>query len=148
MNLKVKTAFIIIITLALGIVIGAMLNRALLQNRIRRAFSMQRPGFFVPIYENIIDPDSNQSKLIREILDKHARRMSEVRESYRKEMQSAFESMRKEMDPILTREQKKRLENRLPRSLRRHRRFRNQQRPFMDQRKKNLSKEQKNKRRF
>lgn len=143
MNIKVKTAFIIIIILVLGIFIGATLNRALLQNRIRRAFSIRNPNRFAATYEKIIKPDAEQSQLIRELLNKHAKRISEIRENFRKKMQSEFESMRREMDSILTPEQKKRLENRLPRPIRRLRRFPHQRRPFMDQRKKNLSKEQK-----
>ena len=112
MNIKVKTTLIIIITLALGIFIGAMLNRALLQHRIRSVFSMRNPNRLVPIYEEIIKPDTTQSELIREILIKHAQQTSEIRASFRQQMQSALESMRAEIEPLLTPTQKKRLKRR------------------------------------
>ncbi len=123
MNIKAKTALIIIITLALGIVIGAMLNRALLQRRINRAFSWRSPDFMITNFENIIEPGQKQRKLIRQILNKHAERMMELRENSRKDMQEEFESLQKELDLILTPEQKNRLMRRLPDPLRRFRRF-------------------------
>ena len=123
MNVKAKTALIIIITLVLGIIIGAMLNRALLQRRINRVFSWRSPDFMITNFENIIQPDQKQRKLIREILDKHAKRMMEMRENSRKDMEEAFESLQKELDLILTPEQKKRLMRMLPDPLRRYRRF-------------------------
>lgn len=123
MNVKVKTTFIIIITLVIGIVIGAMLNRALLQQRIKRTISMANPNRLVAIYEEIILPDSVQTKMIREILSKHAKQVSEIRMKARKDMQSTFESTKKELDKLLTPEQKKRLEKRLPNPLRRIGRF-------------------------
>ena len=130
MDIKVKTALIIIMTLVIGIFIGALLNRVLLQHRIRKAFMMQTPGFITALYEGVIEPESEQGKLIREILKKHARRMSEIRKNFRKDLQSEFESLRKELDPLLTTEQKRRLRNRLPRPWRRLRRFPPHRRPF------------------
>lgn len=129
MNIKVKTALIIGITLIIGILIGALLNRALLQHRIRRAFSMQTPGFLMTLYERTIEPDAEQSKLIREILEKHVKRMSEIRKNFHSSLQSEFESLRKELDPLLTPEQKKRLMNRVPLPFRRFRRFPDYRRP-------------------
>lgn len=143
MNIKVKTTLIIIITLLIGILIGALLNRVLLQHRIKRAFLMQTPGFFITLYEDIIEPDSEQSKLIREILDKHVKRMSEIRKNFRKDLQSELESLRKELDPTLTPEQKKRLQNRLPLPFRRFRRFPDHRGPFWEERKQEPSKEEK-----
>jgi len=123
MNIKVKITLIIIITLALGIVIGAMLNRALLQHRINRAFSWRSPEFMINNFIDIIEPDQEQRKLIREILNKNAERMMELRENHRKELQESFESLQKELDLILTPEQKRRLLRRLPGPFQRSRRF-------------------------
>ncbi len=114
MNYKIKLTLIIIITLIFGVFMGAMLNRALIQHKIRRAFSLQKPSYFISNFEKIIDPDEAQAKLIREILEKHAKRVSEIRTNFRKEMEEAFESMKKEMDSILTAEQRKRLSKKIP----------------------------------
>lgn len=114
MNIKAKTTLIIIITLAIGIVIGAMLNRALSQNRIRRILSRRNPPMFISFYERIIEPDDSQRELIRKILDKYAKRFSEIRTNFGEELESSIESMRAELDPILTPEQKERLKKGFP----------------------------------
>lgn len=115
MNMKLKVTFIIIITLVLGIVVGALANRTFSQRRIRSILSSRSPEFFVAFYERILEPDTEQSKMIREILDKYAKSISESRENFTSEMQSTFESMKAEIDPILTPEQKERLKERFPR---------------------------------
>lgn len=112
MNIKIKMTFIIIIILALGIVIGAMINRTLSQNRIRDILSRREPARFASYFEKIIEPDAAQSKQIRNVLSKHAKRISEIRAKSREELQSSLETMMGELDSILTSEQKKRLEKR------------------------------------
>ncbi len=112
MNIKLKMTFIIVITLVLGIVIGAMVNRAISQNRIRDILSRREPARFANHFENIIEPDAAQSKQIRNILSKHAKRISKIREKSREELQSSLKSMMEELDSILTPEQRKRLERR------------------------------------
>lgn len=114
MNVKLKMTFVIIATLALGIIIGAMLNRALVEKRIRNILSKRAPDVFVPFIEESINPDPTQSEEIRKILKKHAKRIDEIHTNSRIELQSAFESLREELDPLLTPEQKKRLEGGLP----------------------------------
>lgn len=114
MNIKLKITLFIITTLVLGIIIGAMLNRALIQNRIKNILSKRTPDVFVPFIEERIEPDPIQSKEIRNILKKHAKHIEDIRANFRVELQSAFESLRTELDPLLTPEQKKRLERGLP----------------------------------
>jgi len=114
MNIKLKITLIIIVTLVIGIVIGAMVNRTLSQNRIRNIISSRRPDFFISFYEKIIEPDAAQSELIREILIKHAKHISDIRTNFFDEMSSSFESLKAELDPILTAEQKEHLKRRFP----------------------------------
>jgi hypothetical protein len=115
MSMKSKVTFIFVITLVLGIIVGFMLNRIYSQRRVRNILSSRSPEFFVDFYERILEPDTEQSKMIREILDKYAKSISESRESFTSEMQSTFQSMKAEIDPILTPEQKERLKERFPR---------------------------------
>jgi hypothetical protein len=112
MNIKLKMAFIIIATLVIGIFIGALLNRIHTQNRIKSILSRRNPGPFVASFEKIIEPDPAQRKLVRDILDRHAKRISEIRTKSRKELKSSFESMMAELNSVLTPEQKERLEKR------------------------------------
>jgi len=115
MNIKVKITFIIIITLAIGIVIGALLNRTLSQNRIKRILERRNPPIFISFYERIIGPDTDQRVKVREVLNKYAQNFSEIRTNYQEELQSTLESMTAELEPLLTSEQKERLEKGFPR---------------------------------
>lgn len=109
MNTKVKIALIIIVTLVIGIVLGAMLNRALMRHRILRAFADRNPRGMISFIERSIRPDPDQREQIREILEKHRIRAQEIRDRFMEEMQAEFESLEAELDPILTPDQKERL---------------------------------------
>lgn len=110
MNIKVKTTLVIIITLIIGIVLGAMLNRAFVHQRIKRAFDAVNPNRFMMILERAIGPNPDQRKLVKEILQKHAKDISDLRKNLRDGMQSSIQSLQKELDSVLTPEQKERLE--------------------------------------
>jgi hypothetical protein len=114
MNMKLRVTFIIIITLVLGIVVGFMLNRIYSQRRVRNILSRRSPDFFVAFYERILEPDTEQSKKIREILDTYSKQVTNIRENFQAELQSLFESMKAQIEPILTPEQKERLKERFP----------------------------------
>ncbi len=110
MNIKVKTTLIILATLIIGIIFGALLSRAYLHHRIRQAFIMVNPNRFMPFFEETISPTPEQSERINKIFEKHAQQVFELRKNFEKGMASSFESLRKELDSVLTPEQKKRLE--------------------------------------
>ena len=114
MNVKIKTALIIIVTLVIGIVMGAMINRALVQKRIRRAFTIRNPRVFVQSYLETIKPGSGQHKSIMDILSKYEKKVSEIRENFNEEVQSSYELMLSELEPVLTPQQMKRIEDPLP----------------------------------
>jgi len=109
MNVKVKTALIILITLIIGIFLGAMLNRALLRYKIRKTFSMHQPDRLAFFIEEMIQPAPDQRAQICVIVEKHAGRMEEMRQKFFTEMQVERESFLKELNPLLTPEQKERL---------------------------------------
>jgi hypothetical protein len=112
MNTKVKITFIIIVTLVIGIVLGALINRALLRQRIQKAFLHRNPVGMVSFLEEVIEPTPEQRILIREILEKHRKKSEQLREKFMMDMKAEFESLEAELDPILTPEQKKRLKRR------------------------------------
>jgi hypothetical protein len=111
MNIKMKIALIILVTLVIGIVLGALLNRAFLRYRIQRAFHDRNPVGMVSFMEEVIQPTPEQRVLIREILENHRKKTEEIRDEFMLEMREAFESLEAELDPILTPEQKKRLKD-------------------------------------
>jgi len=129
MNTKMKIVLIIIVTLVIGIVLGAMLNRAFLRHRIQRAFADRNPLGMVSFIERNIRPTPEQREQIREILEKHRKKSAEMREKFMMEMQAEFESLEAELDPILTSEQKNRLKRRFRGPWRDPRRFPDPRRP-------------------
>ncbi len=131
MNTRVKIALIIIVTLALGIVLGAMINRAFMRHRIQRAFADRNPLGMVSFIERNIRPTPDQREQIREILEKHRKKSAEIREKFMIDMRAEFESLEAELDPILTPEQKDRLKRRLRGPWRDHRRFPDRRGPRM-----------------
>lgn len=114
MNIKLKTSFVIVFTLITGIIIGALLNRALLQNRVQRVFSMRSPNVFVESYLETIKPDADQEKQIKEILERNGQRISEIRSTSREDLESSMVAMMSELESVLTPEQIKRLEEKPP----------------------------------
>jgi len=114
MNVKLKTSFVIAVTLIAGIVIGALANRALLQNRVQRVFSMRSPNVFVQSYLETIKPDADQEKQIEEILERNGQRIAEIRSKSREDLESSMVAMMSELESVLTPEQIKRLEEKTP----------------------------------
>ncbi|MFH1943549.1 MAG: hypothetical protein ABIL68_15710 [bacterium] len=110
MKIQYKTALILILTLLVGMVLGALIHGAVMRDRFeQRIFRMRTDEGFSQRMEGIIEPDDSQKKAMREIVRKHFRRMSE----HQKEFRSMMDSLKVELDSILTDEQKKRLEQRL-----------------------------------
>ena len=140
MNIRVKTALIIISTLIIGIILGALLSRVYMHHRIRRAFTMVNPNRFITVFEQTLRPTPEQRAQIRKIIQNHAKTVFELQKDLREGMESSFASLRKELDSVLTPEQKRRLERMIRnRSLwpRRDRRLRPpRDRPFFDPQKK------------
>lgn len=112
MDVKTKTFFIIISTLVIGIVVGGLAHRIILQKRIQRAFSVRNPEYLVSMYEKTLNPNSEQAKQLREILNKHAKTMAEIRNDFQEDMFSTSEALDKELNKILTPAQKRRLHRR------------------------------------
>ena len=129
MNTKVKIALIIIVTLVIGIVLGAMLNRAFMRFRIQRAFADRNPLGMISFIEKDIRPTPDQREKIREVLEKHRKKSLDLREKFMMEMQAEFGSLEAELDPILTPVQKNRLKRRFRGPWRDPRRFPDPRRP-------------------
>ncbi|MBN1271973.1 MAG: hypothetical protein JXB26_06840 [Candidatus Aminicenantes bacterium] len=110
MNIKVKFILLILLIFILGIFTGGMLNRALLQHRIRKAFSLRYPAPFITNFERIINPTPEQRQKIRKILEKHTRNIYNLRIEFQNSTKQELDNLRKELEPLLTEEQKARLE--------------------------------------
>jgi hypothetical protein len=107
--MKTRSLLIIILTLIIGFVIGILTSAQLRMHRlnpVRVYFSEQRfrDGFY-----NAIQPTDQQKTVIREILEKYAKRNSEIQGNFREEMETSMKEFRKELDSHLTKEQLSRL---------------------------------------
>ena len=115
MNVRLKFAVYIALTFLVGIAIGVLLNRALLQKKINDMLIMRASGRIVPRLEEIVKPGNpEQWKSIREILDKHESKMAGIHLRFREEIEAAFKSLKTDLDPLLTAEQRSLLEDMLP----------------------------------
>ena len=106
MKIRTKTVLLLITIFFLGMISGAILQKILIKKEFRRfSHRVQNPELFVKRFEAIIEPSPEQQKQIREILEKHHKKMLE----FNREFPSRMDSLRQELDSILTEDQKKKL---------------------------------------
>lgn len=122
MKMETKTVLIVLGILIIGMIIGALITGAFARHRVGRFTSMREPGRLSARVERIIDPDESQREAVREILRKHSERFQEIHSQFEGEMLALRDSLREDLDPILTDEQKERLERtpRPPKHIRDH----------------------------
>jgi uncharacterized membrane-anchored protein YhcB (DUF1043 family) len=114
MNLQVKPALIIISTLLIGIVLGALMSRTLADSRHQRIGDMMRPDMLSMRLIEVIEPlESDQREVVTAIVDKTASRVRDLTHETRFEMHAMMDSMFAELKPLLTDEQNARLEKHL-----------------------------------
>ncbi len=109
MKNQYKSVLVLVVTLFIGMILGALIHGTIMQKRIKdTAFRMRAPFGLLHILEDVVDLDDSQQEAVREILKKHQERMSRSR----REVRAMMDSLRKELEPILTQEQLERLNNR------------------------------------
>jgi len=113
MKIKTKVFFLVITVLVIGVFIGVMLNRIIIQHRIKEAFSRINPNRIPTFYERVLDPNKDHSDQIRDILSKHAKRIRNTREDYIKQIQEANQDLYNELTPYLDPVQRRRFNQEL-----------------------------------
>ena len=103
--MKAKPVIIIVVTLAIGFVLGMLVSAQIRYHRlkpVRVFFSEQRfrEGFF-----NVIQPDEKQKETIDQILSKYARVNSSIQNDFRKKLDLTMKDFWKEIEPVLTKDQ-------------------------------------------
>lgn len=124
MNTRAQTTIIIVATLLIGVVIGALGSAALRQDRTRRFVQMPPRDRFHEAMERIIDPTPEQKQIIEGILERQARQVSALHDNFQQQMFALFDSVQIELNSVLTEEQKTRLREEMlrgPRRFMRHR---------------------------
>ena len=112
MNLKVKSSIIIVSTFILGMVVGIILMRSVFPppKMIDRIAEGRTPKGFMDRFERIIDPTESQREEIEKILQRHFERMHNQSVKFRDHFKQMNDSLRIELNPILSDEQKERLD--------------------------------------
>lgn len=110
MKTKTKSTLIIIATLLLGMVLGAITATTYTYQRIERLHSMMEPGRFGPfVVDHIIQPvDDRQRDQLLMIVRTHGQEMHSSLITFRSEMDIRMDSLMAELKPVLTDEQYKR----------------------------------------
>ncbi len=110
MQAKAKSAAIIVATLLIGMLLGALAYGQFLQHRFR---AIPRPGHFAAFTEKFIEPrDAAQRREIRRVLRGAAPRLRELDRRHRQSMQALMDSVHAELGTLLTPEQRERMEER------------------------------------
>ncbi len=110
MQAKAKSAAIIIATLLIGMLLGALAYGQFLQHRFR---AIPRPGHFAAFTEKFIEPrDADQRREIRRVLRSAAPRLRQLDRQHRESMRALLDSVHAELGTLLTPEQLERMEQR------------------------------------
>ncbi len=113
MNIHIKSALILLTTLLMGIIIGA-LGMNLFRNQRDMDFERFRGRqAFMHLHEDILQPTSEaQRDSIQKILSQNLPKFRELTLKHREEISAMIDSMQKQLAPILTKEQLERLNDR------------------------------------
>jgi len=110
MKIETKTYVIIMLTLVIGMIIGALITGTVVRHRVRRFMSLGHPNHLADRIENIIEPTASQRDTVHQILIEHAQQFHEIHGRFEIQLLALKDSLKKDLDPILTEEQKERLE--------------------------------------
>lgn len=116
MNVRTKTSLVIIFTLIIGILLGILIDRTLIQQRFHQRISrMRNPRGLLFMLMDIIQPVEAQRDSVEKIVFRYSTRFQQISQQARSEMNVLMDSLKTELNPILTIEQKKRIEERMNR---------------------------------
>lgn len=111
MRARTKSVLILSATLLIGIVLGGVISGAIVNRRLQQLTELRRPGGFEFFLEHAIQPeDEQQAEAIHDVLERMGPRFHEILERSHTEMEALRDTVRAELEPILTEEQKERLE--------------------------------------
>ncbi len=108
MNIHLKTAAILLATLIIGMVCGALILGAFARDRLQPPPQMTRERF-VERWVRMVRPDQEQIRRIRDVVGEHEPGFRENYMRHRQEMQALVDSLHKDLDPILTEGQREQM---------------------------------------
>lgn len=116
MTPRTKSTLVLIATLVIGMVLGALLFGAVQRQRFRDALRLVRPGRFVASVEQVIQPvDEQQRQAVRQALEGFGDQMQRNRAEMTQRMRSGLDSLQSLLSPLLDEAQRARLREHLTR---------------------------------
>lgn len=108
--MKARSVIVIIATLLMGFVLGMLTSAQIRYHKLKPVrFFFTEERFREAIY-SAINPDDNQKEKLEVVIRKYSRLSREMQNNYRKALEDFTEDLWKEISPILTSEQKEKLE--------------------------------------
>ena len=108
MNLQMKTASILLATLIIGMVCGALALSVFARHRLQQTPQITR-GRFVERWIKMVQPEEEQIHKIREVVGVHEPIFRENFMRHRQEMDALVDSLHQDLEPILTEKQRERV---------------------------------------
>jgi len=115
MKIETRTAVILLTTLLLGVLLGAVGGGTMAAERRARLDEMRRPGGFVEQVEEVVRPrDQAQRAALRPVIEATARRNQQIVRGANARLRAELDSMRARLAPRLDAAQRERLDRFLP----------------------------------
>lgn len=109
MKADVKSAAVLVATLAIGVVLGMVGQGMLTRQRTQQVSELRRPPGFVEHMERVIDPTDAQRDTVRALLSAVATRNEAVMQSARGALKGGLDSLQVALAPLLDEGQRERL---------------------------------------
>lgn len=111
-----KSVVILLATLLLGVLLGAVLTGWWVQQRSDRVRAVRTADGFVERVMRQVEPMSAaQRDSVQAIARKRAHQLQRLRGAHRADTRAVLDSLRQDLRPVLTDEQLSRIERRMPR---------------------------------
>ena len=116
MNTRTKSSLVIIGTLLIGMILGAVITGGIMRNRVfDRMERLRTAEGFKHRMEKIIQPDEDQRAKVNEILEEHFSRMQRLGDVMRQDFETRNDSLYQELEQVLRPDQIERLKQRMER---------------------------------
>jgi len=113
MTTKIKSTFILLGVLAMGVAIGALASGTLQQQRKHRFERMPPHERFFLFMERVIEPSEEQRDDVERIIETRSEQLRELHETHQTGVIAIYDSLRADLQTLLTDEQKKRFEEQI-----------------------------------
>ena len=114
MTASTKSVLMLFSTLLIGVLLGSLTTGAVNNRRMHNLAEMRSARGLAFYLEDVVQPVSEeQREAIRAVLDEAAPKFAETMMESRERMRELTDSVRAELDPLLTEDQRQRLEERM-----------------------------------